>query len=151
MKGVDGVLKPVLATVCTEDAPHETHAFWSDGEGEAADKLVHFLIQWAKKSPDDMNVALAHKLPPTLQLGVYNSLSLSLFSGSKFDSYFVLAALLKLERSKLGFKLLCSESRVIEVKLKAVKLFIRDRYVSYSFFFFSRHPTSSATYICRNR
>ena len=65
-----------------------------------------------------------------------------MFSGSKFDNYFVVAALLKLERADLGFNMICCESRVIEVSLKAVKLFFRDRYTHFfsfgaHFFFFS--------------
>ena len=49
-------------------------------------------------------------------------------SAAKFDAYFVLRAMLKLDRGKAAFDMVCCESKLIDIIVKALNLHFRDRF-----------------------
>ena len=61
VKDDNNELSPILAVVCTQDEPETTHSFWQDDKGTAAEKMLNFLIEWARRFPDRKKIALAHK------------------------------------------------------------------------------------------
>ena len=54
-------LRPILAVVCTEDQPDKPQSFWTDKDGGAAEKMLKYLFDWARRFPYHKKIVLAHK------------------------------------------------------------------------------------------